>query len=270
VLAAGLVAVLFSGLVAACSSHSKPTPAHTSVPVAVFGDSLTVQATDALRAQGHAQGLDVSVVGYYGLAPCDLASLARKAIARRPRALVLAFSGNNITPCMSRDGHKLVGPAFFAAYRADIGALVADAIATKVPVLVVGTLTFPPGLDDPDRVELNAVYRELVAAHPGAHYVATAPALGAHGYVTTLPCLPGETAALGCHDGTITVRGPSRIHFDELRAVPCPHASGKCYYSAGAHRFATAILGGLAKIAGLPHDTVPAAVGVPVDSSKDF
>ena len=70
---------------------------------------------------------------------------------------MLEFSGNNLTPCMKRDGKPLTGAAYFAALqRDDVGALVVAAGAHEIPVLVVGAPSFPARENVPDRVGINA------------------------------------------------------------------------------------------------------------------
>ncbi|HEY5012679.1 MAG TPA: hypothetical protein VIK61_08235 [Acidimicrobiia bacterium] len=275
------VAVCIVGLLGACGSSSKPKPkpkpkanattttlAASVSRVDVWGDSLTVQSRDALRVEGRAHGLAVTVNAYVGLAPCDLAPFVRGSLARPPGAVVLAFTGNNITPCMQRAGKPLTGAPYYAEYASVVGQLVAAATARRIPVIVVGPPTFPPSENHPDRVALNVLYRWLVAAHPGARYVALGPALSPHGFSRTVACLAGETAALGCRSGVITVRSGNGIHLDEPRPVACPDGSGGCMYSAGGHRYADAILAALATIASLSYRSADPTVGVPIAANQ--
>jgi hypothetical protein len=248
-------------------AHDTSTTAGRPLPrVEIFGDSLTVQADGALVALGRAHGLDVSVTAYFGLAPCDYAPLVRRAIATRPAALVLAFSGNNLTPCMRKNGRPLAGAAYYAKYGTDLAALLSSAAQQAVPVALVAPPVFPAAKDVPPRAPLVAEYARLVSGHDRVTLVETAAALGGPAYRTSLPCLPMETAALGCRDGRIVVRdAASPIHFDEPRAVACPTSSGHCAYSAGAHRYAVAILAGLARV--LPERTAAADAAIPVVTS---
>ena len=284
------VAVGIVALLAACSGSSKPRSETTPSPgpttsaspttataqpgpvlprVDVWGDSLTVQSGDALRVQGRAHGLAVTVSAYVGLAPCDLARFVLRSLVRPPAAVVLAFTGNNITPCMQRAGKPLTGAAYYAEYESVVGQLVAAATARRIPVIVVAPPAFPANENHPDRVALAELYRRLVAAHPGARYVALGPAISPHGFSRTLACLPGETAALGCRGGVITVRSGNGIHLDEPRPVPCPDGSTGCTYSAGGHRYANAILDGLAAIASLPYRSADPTVGVPIAANQE-
>jgi hypothetical protein len=280
------VALAIAAVVAAasCSSGSHDTTATVAPPtltattsappaglarVDIFGDSLVVQAGEALRVEGRAHGLNVTVAAYFGLAPCDLLSSIEKDLARPPRALVIAFSGNNITPCMTRGGHDLVGAPYYAIYRRDVSAIVALATARKVPVLIVGPPRFGALKNIPDRVALAAIYAQIAAKYPGVRYVSAVAAVSPHGFTPTLPCGPGETAALGCHDDIITVRAPDQIHFDEPHTVPCPSGHDTCRYSAGAHRFAGVIFAALAPIIGPHYVPAAATVGVPIDMTRN-
>ena len=237
--------------------------------MSVWGDSLAVQAEDQLWVQGRAHGLQISVIAFFGLAPCDVMKEVQHDIKTAPDALVLAFSGNNLSPCMHNKGKRLLGAAYFAAYRRDMSAIVAAAVARKIPVLVVGSPTFPSIENVPDRVELNAVFREVAAAHQGARYVASAPFVSPDKFTRLLPCLAAETTALGCRFGRIIVRAGNGIHFDEPHSVPCPSGTGVCSYTAGGHRYANAILSGLAEVDGLSYVSAAANIGVPVDETRD-
>ena len=273
VIAVAIVALAgLTGCASSTSASSAPRVS-TTVPVvarvSVFGDSLSVQAGAMLRWQGRAHGLDVTVEAYFGLAPCDLVKAVQRDIAASPDALVFAFSGNNLTPCMKRNGKSVTGAAYYVAYRHDMDVLVTAALARKIPVLVVGAPAFPAAENVPDRVLLNAVLRAVAASHPGARYAPTAPDVTPHGFARTLPCLPEETAALGCVNGRITVRSGNGIHFDDPRRVPCPTGQNVCYYTAGGHRFANAVMDGLSELDGLNYVDAPPSIGVPAGSPID-
>ena len=97
------------------------TTVHRAAHVSLFGDSLSVQARAMLRSQGRAHGLRITVAAYFGLAPCDLAKGVRHDVLSSPGAIVLEFSGNNLTPCMKRNGKSLTGAAYYATYAHDVG-----------------------------------------------------------------------------------------------------------------------------------------------------
>ena len=240
--------------------------------VAVWGDSLTLQAADALRVQGRAHGFDLTVYAFFGLAACDVAPQIFPTLERNPPdALVLAFTGNNFSPCMAQNGKPMTGAAYFATYRRDIEHLVDAASAYHIPVLLVGAPTFPAKENHPDRVELNHVYMQIAAARSGVSYASTAPAVSPLGFAARVACIAGETAAHGCSNGLITVRTGNGIHFDDPLAVACPSArtsSDACRYTAGGHRYANAIIAGLA-IPGLSYHPATSLVGVPIDTTQD-
>ena len=225
VVATAVIVVVMVALAGCSSSSSRPrsssTPrSSTTVPVdahiTIYGDSLSVQAAAMLRSQGRAHGLTVTVEAYFGLAPCDLTRAVYRDVedlGAALDALVLEFSGNNLTPCMKRDGKSLTGTAYFAKYRRDLGALVAAGVDRSIPVLVVGAPSFPDAENSPDRVELNSVLRDVAAEYPGARYVASAPEVSPFGFARVLPCLREETAALG----SAAIVGAARLL---LPAVP--------------------------------------------------
>jgi hypothetical protein len=293
--ATAVVAVLLVAAATACSSSKAATPSGSTsssstipssseptttstvpstphVPgtrVDVYGDSLALQSQDALEAQGRAHGLKVTVNAFYGLAPCDISQFVMSDIDSSPDALVLSFSGNNLSPCMQRKGKPISGPAYFAVYRHDVGNFVAAASARGIAVFVVGSPAFPSIENIPDRIELNRVFREIAARYAGARYVPSAPFVSPRGFTRRLPCLPGETIALGCRGGTIEMRAGNGIHFDEPHPVPCPVRHDVCEYSAGGRRYADAILAGLAHVDGLAYLPASETVGVPIDKTRD-
>jgi hypothetical protein len=112
------------------------------------------------------------------------------------------------------------------------------------------------------------VFREVVAAHPGARYVGSTAYVSPNGFTRVRPCLPGETDDLGCDHGRITVRSGNGIHFDEPRSVPCADGNDGCTYTAGGHRYANAILSGLANFESLSYLGADPAVGVPADKNS--
>ena len=77
---------------------------------------------------------------------------------------------------------------------------------------------------------------------------------------SNLTRLSGETLDFSAGNG---------IHFDEPHSVMCPSGTGVCSYTAGGHRYADAILSGLAQLQGLSYVSAPANVGVPVDETRD-
>jgi hypothetical protein len=169
---------------------------------------------------------------------------------------------------MKGDGNPTPDLVYYATYRRDMRSLVAAATARGIPVLIVGAPAFPPLLNVPDRVALNSIYREIASQYPGARYVGTTAQVSPNGFSFRVPCVAGETPALGCQGGTIVDRTESGVHFDGSHIVPCPTGRGVCHYSAGGHRFADAILSGLAGIDGLTYRAAPPTAGVPIVFSQ--
>jgi hypothetical protein len=249
------------------STVAPPTTAvgHTSY-VVVWGDSLTSQSEEALRVEGRAHGMTVAPTAWVGLAPCDVAPQILTSLGELPRpdAIVLAFTGNNFSSCMQQDLRPLSDAVYYARYRRDVRSLVAAATSLGIPVVIAGAPAFPPSLNRPDRVELNSIYMQIASEYPGARYAATTTHVSPNGFSYYVPCVVGETAALGCQNGMILDRVESGVHLDPPHNVPCPSGHGLCHYTAGGHRFADAILTGLSEIHGLSYRSAPPTAGVPV------
>ena len=209
--------------------------------VALYGDSLGMEAGMDFIYLARAAGASVLVRTYGGLAPCDfLASMAADAASWRPTDVVLEFSGDNFTPCMG--GDPIGSPQYYATYRADTQ----QAIDIFRPG---GARVFLSGLPydvwpsaNPNIANLNQLYAS-VAAGSGAIYVDAGQAVMANGaYTQTLPCLPGEPCT--GPSGTNVVRDPEGVHF-----CPTGNTTAEGYfevcdvYSSGAFRYAAAMLG---------------------------
>jgi hypothetical protein len=154
----------------------------------------------------------------------------------RPAALVLAFAGNNLTPCtLTPAGRRRFGADLVSRYRADMEHAVADAGRVHTKVFVVG----PAAMRDPQwndhATRLRKMLRTLAARHDGVVYLDAYTVLSPSGYRAERPCLAFETDSLGCHDGAIVVRSDDGVHLS-------PPVGG---YSAGAWRFATLLMRGV-------------------------
>jgi hypothetical protein len=184
------------------------------------------------------------VIGRPGGAVCDLFDRMQADAARfRPRAVVLAFSGNALTRCMEdRQGNRLTGDAWLAKYRHDL--LLAIAIFRRVPTVWLGTAPISwfaerDGTDDVHRLE--ALARELARAQRRVRVAdAAAGVLDDGRWARTKPCLPNEP----CTGGVDTqgrrvnlVRSPDTAHFCPVPYPTfdqCPvHASGGLRYALG-------------------------------------
>ncbi len=87
--------------------------------VALYGDSLGMEAGMDFIYLARAAGASALVRTYGGLAVCDFfASIASDAATWQPTDVVLEFSGDNFTPCMA--GDPIGSPQYYAKYRADL------------------------------------------------------------------------------------------------------------------------------------------------------
>jgi lysophospholipase L1-like esterase len=242
-LATAVVAFGAALLLAACDDGSSPdlavAPAGSSsgvvattvtagpapAGVAVFGDSLTLQAWLDLAGLVAEQGQLLRGAPLPGEALCDARDDIELTLATRPPViLVVAFVGNNNTPCTERATGEELG----RRYEEDARAIVAAAGARGVPVRLVT----PPAMGDPtfaSNADAVASAYAAVADEPGVELVDGRGLLSPDGYATALPCEPAELVRPSCTNGAITVRDPDGLH------LSAPDATG---YSGGARRWA--------------------------------
>jgi hypothetical protein len=87
--------------------------------IALYGDSLGMEAGMDFTTLAHAAGASALVRTYGGLAVCDFfASMASDAAGWQPTAVVLEFTGDSFTPCMA--GDPIGSPQYYARYQTDI------------------------------------------------------------------------------------------------------------------------------------------------------
>jgi hypothetical protein len=246
-----LAALAFAGGIAAASVSSsggsdkktaaERTPAKPKV--AIYGDSLTLQASPYITELAKTFGLRLVVRAFSGTAPCDFLPVLRNDLkAERPDLVMFAFSGNSAATCMlDTTGKPLTGLAVLVKYRADTEA--AADMTTKIhrPFLIAsppaprGKMAIWKSFDD--------LYRQIATSHPGVQYVDAGQNIAPGGvFSPTQQCLPYETripeAKSSCSgpDSSITVRGADGGHFcgntGPTAAVLCPT------YSSGAMRYA--------------------------------
>jgi len=216
-------------------------PASARRGVAVFGDSLTLQAWAYLQRIATDRGQPFDGGAYGGTALCDWLGGIHKALARdHPAALVLAFAGNNLTPCTrAPSGKRRFGADLVTRYRADAQRAIADAARAHTKVFLVGPAAMRNPVWNDDAARLRTMLRTLAAHHAGVEYLDAHALLSPDGFRAARPCLPFETAALGCHDRSIVVRAHDGVHLSGP-------VGGNGGYSAGGWRFATLLLRGLA------------------------
>jgi hypothetical protein len=224
---------------------------HGSVPelpppgpprIALYGDSLASEAGQDFASLAANAGASVQVHTYPGTATCDwLPTMTSEAQQWQPTAVILAFSGDNFTPCMM--GDQLDTPQYFAQYEADTQAAISifRSIGTKV-ILVGLPLDASTSLSQ-NASTLNQVFQSLAASNVGVTYDDAGQSVMADGQFTwTLPCLAGEQCT--GPDGTNVVRAPDGVHFCPNGQTTLVDGLEECdVYSSGAFRFAAAMLG---------------------------
>jgi hypothetical protein len=199
--------------------------------VAVFGDSLTVQAWDYLRGLARYGGLPFSGDRISGTALCDWREEIDQRLAGEPPAfLVFGFAGNNVTDCTGR----ATGSALGDVYERDAREVVAQARRVGTHVVIVG----PPdmGVEHVDRnatavrAAFEHVAQEAAAAgDDGVTYADGRDTISPRGFSGVARCESWESEPLGCHDGEIPIRHPDGIRWSQ------PDAYG---YSGGSWRWA--------------------------------
>lgn len=220
------------------SPHTAPATARRGV--AVFGDSIVLQSWAYVQRIARDRGQPFDGGAYGGTALCDwLASIHKVLTEDKPAVLVLAFAGNNLTPCtLDRSGKRQYGAALVTRYRADVQQAIAEARRAHTKVYVVGPAAMRDKVWNDDATRLRQMLRTLAAHHPGVTYLDAHAALSPHGFDPSQPCLSFETAALGCHDGSIVVRADDGVHL----SAPVGGDGG---YSAGGWRFSTLLMHGV-------------------------
>jgi hypothetical protein len=128
-----------------------PTFAPLAKPVAVYGDSLTVEATPYLDRDR------VDVRAYSSTAPCDFYDVMTHDKAAAPAQVMVAFSGNMVTTCTKSLGERL------AAYRVMLDRIAAIWGDTAV------TLVGAPDALGGDRFAYLPGVRELERSFAGEH-----------------------------------------------------------------------------------------------------
>jgi hypothetical protein len=214
-----------------------------SVPprVALFGDSLGNETGEDFSNLAQAAGGSAFVRAFPGTAPCDwIPQMAADDAAFHPTAVVLLFSGDDYTPCVS--SYPLGSPQLYAKYQSDIQAAIDLFRADGVHVYLVGLPYDEQPALTADAASLNQVYAAMAAANTGVDYVDAGQSVMSYGSFTwTLPCLSGEPCT--GPSGTNVVRAPDGVHFCPNGITTQVDYFTECtVYSSGAFRFASAML----------------------------
>lgn len=239
-----------SGSTAGAAAHAAPAaPAAPPARIAAYGDSVLAEAGQDFTYLAEQSGASVVFHAFGGLAICDdLATMQSDAQSFRPTVAVLAFSGDNFTPCMA--GDPLQSPQYYAKYRQDALSAISIFRAVGAQVVLVGMpLDESAGLSA-NVTGLNQVYQSLAAANSGVSYVDAGQAVEADGKFTwTLRCLSFEPCA--GPSGSNVVRAPDGVHFCPTGQTTLDGNYEICdVYSSGAFRFASALLAGVLDPAG--------------------
>jgi hypothetical protein len=217
--------------------------------VFVYGDSLVVQSELYFPAVARAFGLAVTTRAFGGIAPCDALGWLREDLAaRQPELVVFAFSGNSLTDCMRDASGKLrAGQKLLAAYRSDLDAAIAAATEARVPFV----LASPPAPENRSRTweQLDILFRDIAAAHPGVQYTDAGTQIAPDGqFAATQRCLPFELnlpqskSLCLSEGGNIGVRSADGVHFCSDPANATTIAASCAEYSSGAFRYAIALV----------------------------
>jgi hypothetical protein len=249
---AGLISAVTFNLDASAAVVPVPSAhAASSRRVALYGDSLSRQAQEFfVHALNQAGISSVSTDTYGGTAICDWLSQMRSDAARlHPDAVVVQFSGNDLTPCMRGTGGKqLRGAAYLHKYEADASEVLKIFAPDHTLVFFAGA---PIGrtyrqTGNGGSFQLNTIYATIAGFAPYGRYIDAGASVLLDGHWTeTLPCQPNEPCT-GGRDANGTrvnvVRAPDGVHF----CPGAPHAvrgvTARCLvWSSGAWRFGNAM-----------------------------
>jgi len=225
---------LWTDLTPAVARPSTPRPtAH------LYGDSLALESVAYWTTLTTDLGYEAASSTYGGTAPCDFLKSFRMNMRRHaPDYVVVAFTGNNMTPCMAdTSGRPLTGNAYYKAYRDDLSSFARIAIEAGSVIVFVG----PPEFRDHSSRVMNSVYKSVTGRFKGALYVYGGTELTPQRHFrSTARCRASEIGRYGCGpDNRIKIRNPDGVHL-------CPRAyeqrsfseDGCPSYAGGALRYA--------------------------------
>jgi hypothetical protein len=219
-------------------SAQQLVPTSGATRIALFGDSLSLQAAPDFAYLAAANGAATLLTAYNGWAPCDVLPLmGEDAASWHPTVAVVQFSGDNFTSCM--DGYATGTAAYYAKYQRDAQTDITLLRGYGIRVVLIGSPLDAFASSSQNIQTLNAMYASLAATNPEVTYVDAGQSVLSDGrFTTTLPCLPFEPCT--GPSGTNIVRSPDGIHF-------CPDGNANIdacdVYASGAFRFGLAMLG---------------------------
>lgn len=243
-------------VVALAALPSVPVRAQPAPPtILIYGDSLVHEADPYLRLllRDHGGGTPM-IHASPGGAVCDvLPSMREDARKFRPVAVILAFSGNAITPCMRKDGVPYRGQEWLAKYHRDLVEAISIFRAGS-PTIWLGT--FPTSYlaqkrGSNDQAAMNFLAGVLSASNRRVRVADSGAALLIKGeWTRTMHCLPKEPCEGGIDaqlNGVNIVRNYDTAHFCPTPLSlggTCPvHSSGAMRYAVGLLRPALVALG---------------------------
>ena len=226
--------------------------------VILYGDSLAWEAQDAFRTALARAGVgDVTTETFGGTAICDwLPSMGRDQVRLHPDTVVVEFSGNALTPCMSDvNGTSLSGQAYFEKYRHDAQAVLKIFASDNTLVYFAGAPINRQSeqAHDPRWARLNQIYLAAAASDAHARYLDAGAAVTDHGHWTeTLPCLLEEPCTGGIDSlGEMVniVRASDGTHFCPTAPAAVRGVTTRCpVWSSGAYRYGTAMATAVARL----------------------
>jgi hypothetical protein len=246
--------MLFGSVTLGRIEHATAASANADdASVVLYGDSLAWEAeaefTHALHDAGIAR---VWTRTYGGTAICDwFDEMQSDADEIRPSVVVVEFSGNALTPCMTDERGNSLGldrDAHRAKYREDVRRVLGIFASSGTHVIFAGAPTSlrAEATHDPGPRWFNQMYATLPIRFADAGYVDAGASVLRNGrWTATLPCLPSEPCVGGTDAEGVAVnvvRAPDGGHF-------CPGApdadrgvtTGCPVWSSGAYRYARAM-----------------------------
>jgi len=245
---------------AAAGAFAVSCSSGTNNTIALFGDSLSVEAKPYYTSLVHAIGETATYNAVGGTAMCDWLSRMRAVEATdHPRAVELQFSGNSLTPCMR--AYHPPSQAYLDKYRADTATAIDIFAPGGAHVFLIGAPITKGQQAVPNWDALNRQYAQMAAADPQhVTYVDAGTAVEGPGrtYVKTLPCLRVEPCIGPVVNGvpSNTVRSPGGTHFCPVAEGNNTDTIGSCpVYSSGAFRYADAMASALLTPVSAPQST---------------
>ena len=144
----------------------------TNGRIAVFGDSLAVQAGPYIERAAEAGDVKLTIYAFPGTAPCDFLGVLQDALTSKdPGRRALRVPGQQLRDVHAGPtrGQPLAGDAMIAKYRADLEAAADQTARANRPLI----LASPPAARGMHELwqQLDDLYRQIAATHPGVQYL---------------------------------------------------------------------------------------------------